>query len=279
MKSRSEAAVPEVPPVSRTACRSRGRRGLRRRRPAGARSRDTSSRGAASAAWPHAVARRARAMAACCSPKPAPAPARRWRYLVPAILSGQRVLVSTGTKNLQEQIYFKDLPALASGAAGRVQGDVHEGPRQLPVPAPARSSSARAHRLAELLDAIAAWAETTETGDRAELDDLPDDSRSGATSRRHAETCLGTDCPQYQQCFVTRMRQRAAESDLVDRQSSPALRGCRRAAELVRRGHPRVSRTWSSTKRTSSRTSPPSTSACRSAITASRIWSATASGS
>jgi ATP-dependent DNA helicase DinG len=134
-------------------------------------------------------------------------------YLVPAILSGQRVLVSTGTKNLQEQIYFKDLPALA---------------RALPVKFTAAYMKGRAnylclHRLDQAraglgdgrFDAIARWAATTETGDRAELADLPDDSGIWSELAATAETCLGSDCPQYQQCFVTRMRQRAAESDIV----------------------------------------------------------------
>ena len=134
-------------------------------------------------------------------------------YLVPAILSGQRVLISTGTKNLQEQIYFKDLPALAEALRGEVSRDLHEGPRQLSLPAPARSG-ARAHGDG-LLDSIARWAETTPTGDRAELEDLPDDSGIWNEIAATAETCLGSECPQYQQCFVTRMRQRAAESDVV----------------------------------------------------------------
>jgi ATP-dependent DNA helicase DinG len=134
-------------------------------------------------------------------------------YLVPAILSGQRVLVSTGTKNLQEQIYFKDLPALA---------------RALPVKFTAAYMKGRAnylclHRLDQAragmpdgrLDSIARWAAATETGDRAELEDLPDDSGIWTELAATAETCLGSDCPQYQQCFVTRMRQRAAASDIV----------------------------------------------------------------
>ena len=65
------------------------------------------------------------------------------------------------------------------------------------------------------LDTIAAWARSTETGDRAELDDLPEDSGLWSEISATAETCLGSECPQYQQCFVTRMRQRAAESDVV----------------------------------------------------------------
>src|SRR5262245_28664733 len=90
-------------------------------------------------------------------------------YLVPSILSGQRVLVSTGTKNLQEQIYFKDLPALARALPVRFKASYMKG----------RSNYLCLHRLQQarasmpegLLDSIAAWAETTDTGDRAELTD------------------------------------------------------------------------------------------------------------
>jgi ATP-dependent DNA helicase DinG len=134
-------------------------------------------------------------------------------YLVPAILSGQRVLISTGTKNLQEQIYFKDLPALE---------------RALPVKFRATCMKGRAnylclHRLEQArartgdgrLEDITRWAHTTQTGDRAELDDLPDDSGIWNDIAATAETCLGVECPQYHECFVTRMRQRAAESDVV----------------------------------------------------------------
>jgi ATP-dependent DNA helicase DinG len=134
-------------------------------------------------------------------------------YLVPAILSGRRVLVSTGTKNLQEQIYFKDLPALAEALAVEFKACYMKG----------RSNYLCRHRLDQArasmapgpLDSIAAWAETTDTGDRAELHDLSDDSGIWNEISATAETCLGTDCPQYQQCFVTLMRQRAAESDIV----------------------------------------------------------------
>jgi ATP-dependent DNA helicase DinG len=134
-------------------------------------------------------------------------------YLVPAILSGRRVLVSTGTKNLQEQIYFKDLPALASALSVDVKACYMKGRSNYLCLH--RLDQARASLAAGLLDSMAAWAETTETGDRAELEDLADDSGIWSEISATADTCLGTDCPQYQQCFVTRMRQRAAESDVV----------------------------------------------------------------
>jgi ATP-dependent DNA helicase DinG len=134
-------------------------------------------------------------------------------YLVPAILSGQRVLVSTGTKNLQEQIFFKDLPALAAALPVKFTASYMKGRGNYVCLH--RLDQARASLAPGMLDSIAAWAEASETGDRAELDDLPDDSGIWSEIAATAETCLGAECPQYQQCFVTRMRQRAAESDIV----------------------------------------------------------------
>jgi ATP-dependent DNA helicase DinG len=139
-------------------------------------------------------------------------------YLVPAILSRQRVLISTGTKNLQEQIFFKDIPVLRDA---------------LGVPFTATYMKGRAnylclHRLDQLNDngsgapshdvflpIIRDWSTTTETGDRAEIEDLPEDIAFWNEVSATAETCLGTECPRYDDCFVTRMRQRAASSDIV----------------------------------------------------------------
>jgi ATP-dependent DNA helicase DinG len=139
-------------------------------------------------------------------------------YLIPAILSRQRVLVSTGTKNLQEQIFFKDIPALRNA---------------LGIPFTATCMKGRAnylclHRLDQLhegaagpaahgvfLPIVREWSGHTETGDRAELEDLPEDLPFWNEVSATAETCLGTECPRYDDCFVTRMRQRAAASDLV----------------------------------------------------------------
>ncbi len=137
-------------------------------------------------------------------------------YLVPAILSRQRVLVSTGTKNLQEQIYFKDVPALREA---------------LGIPFTATYMKGRAnylclHRLDQIaeggpsmhdvfLPMVREWSARTETGDRAELADLPEDLGFWNEVAATAETCLGTECSRYDDCFVTKMRQRAAASDLV----------------------------------------------------------------
>jgi ATP-dependent DNA helicase DinG len=140
-------------------------------------------------------------------------------YLVPAILSGERVLVSTGTKNLQEQIYFKDIPVLAQSLGVKFTATYMKGRGNYlclhHFNAFRDSPTFRTRDDTHFIRVIDEWQRTTETGDRAEIEDLPEDlhfwSEIGAT----AENCVGADCPQFEQCFVTRMRQRAAESDLV----------------------------------------------------------------
>ena len=136
-------------------------------------------------------------------------------YLVPAILSRQRVLISTGTKNLQEQIYFKDLPVLRQALGVPFKAAYMKGRANylcLHRLDQLRASPAVPHDFVSMVDE---WRSVTETGDRAELQDLPEDSSLWHDVSATADSCLGTDCPQYQDCYVTLMRQRAAESDLV----------------------------------------------------------------
>jgi len=136
-------------------------------------------------------------------------------YLVPAILSRQRVLVSTGTKNLQEQIYFKDLPVLREALGVPFKAAYMKGRANylcLHRLDQLRASPAVPHDFVSMVDE---WRRVTDTGDRAELRDLPEDSATWHDVSATADTCLGNDCPQYQECYVTRMRQRAAESDVV----------------------------------------------------------------
>jgi len=136
-------------------------------------------------------------------------------YLVPAILKRERVLISTGTKNLQEQIFFKDVPALRDALGVAFTATYMKG----------RANYLCLHKLDQLNDGfisydvflpmIRAWSTKTETGDRAELQDLPEDLPFWNEVSATAETCLGTECPRYDDCFVTKMRQRAAASDVV----------------------------------------------------------------
>ena len=148
-------------------------------------------------------------------------------YLIPAILSGQRVLVSTGTKNLQEQIFFKDIPLLREALGKPFNATLMKGRsnylclhRFETYRDGVEGNTSAGGRLIEsgdrvVLPVINAWMKKTATGDRAELRDLPEDLPLWKDIAADAETCLGTECPRYGDCFVTLMRQRAAESDVV----------------------------------------------------------------
>jgi ATP-dependent DNA helicase DinG len=144
-------------------------------------------------------------------------------YLIPAILSRQRVLVSTGTKNLQEQIFFKDLPVLRESLGVPFTATYMKGRGNYLClhRFDAYKEGGAAQSLGFTRDEsiyvrlIDAWCQETETGDRAELEDLPEDLPFWKDIAASSENCIGAECPQYQACFVTRMRQRAAASDLV----------------------------------------------------------------
>jgi ATP-dependent DNA helicase DinG len=139
-------------------------------------------------------------------------------YLLPALRLGQRVIVSTGTRNLQEQIFFKDIPFLES-LLGPLQVTYMKG----------RANYLCRHKLYALRDqpilsglemvdqfrAIREWEQHTETGDRAELATLPENSPLWARLDARTEACLGASCPNYERCFITQMRRRALESDIV----------------------------------------------------------------
>ena len=143
-------------------------------------------------------------------------------YLLPALRLArerqQRVIISTGTKNLQEQLFFKDVPFLES-ILGPLKVCYMKG----------RGNYLCKHKLYALRDspllsgleeisqfhAIAAWEKTTATGDRAEIDALPENSALWPKLDARGEACLGQTCPDWEGCFITSMRRKALESDIV----------------------------------------------------------------
>jgi ATP-dependent DNA helicase DinG len=139
-------------------------------------------------------------------------------YLVPAILSGRRVIISTGTKNLQEQIFFKDIPFLASRMGELrvcyMKGRANYACRQKIYDA---EHEPILTGLEEVNDfkIIREWEKTTATGDRAEIRELPENSTTWAKIDARAEACTGQKCTQYERCFITQMHMRANESDLI----------------------------------------------------------------
>ncbi|HET7103177.1 MAG TPA: helicase C-terminal domain-containing protein [Terracidiphilus sp.] len=139
-------------------------------------------------------------------------------YLLPALRTGRRVIVSTGTKALQDQLYFRDVPFLES-LLGELRVCYMKG----------RANYLCRHKLVALRNQpilsgleeidqyhqIAEWEKTTATGDRSEIAGLPESSALWHKLDARAEACLGSTCPDYQRCFITEMRRRALESDII----------------------------------------------------------------
>jgi ATP-dependent DNA helicase DinG len=144
-------------------------------------------------------------------------------YLLPVIRSGKRVIISTGTKNLQEQLFYKDIPfleqALFPDGNGKLNVCYMKG----------RNNYLCKKKLYDLTDqpvlsgleeiehyrAIAAWEKTTHTGDRAELASLPEASALWHKLDARSDTCLGQKCSAFETCFITEMHRRAMESDII----------------------------------------------------------------
>jgi ATP-dependent DNA helicase DinG len=140
-------------------------------------------------------------------------------YLLPAICSGRRVVISTATKSLQEQLYQKDIPFLQKHFAPNLKVAVMKGRANFLCISKLHHMQDQALlRGMEELDAfrqIKDWAKLTETGDRAELTFLPDDSELWGKLDARRDTCTGKNCPSFNPCFVTGMHQRAQEADLI----------------------------------------------------------------
>src|SRR6201981_754394 len=144
-------------------------------------------------------------------------------YLVPVSRSGKRVIISTGTKNLQEQLFYKDIPfleqALFPNGEGKLSVCYMKG----------RANYLCRKKLYDLTDqpvlsgldeiehcrAMAAWEKSTQTGDRAEVASLPEASALWHKLDARADTCLGQKCSSWERCFITEMHRRAMESGII----------------------------------------------------------------
>jgi ATP-dependent DNA helicase DinG len=139
-------------------------------------------------------------------------------YLVPAVLSGRRVIVSTATKTLQEQIWGKDIPLLRERCGLEFSAAYLKGRSNYFClergDAFARAPTFAAREEAALWPRIEAWSRETQTGDRSEID-LPDQFHTWRDLSATSENCQGRDCAQYEACFVTRARALAAEADVL----------------------------------------------------------------
>jgi ATP-dependent DNA helicase DinG len=142
-------------------------------------------------------------------------------YLIPAILSGKRVVVSTGTKNLQEQLYFKDIPLLEKVFQRPLQVTYMKGRAnylcRAKVEEATTAETAWLDGMGEVNDfrTIRDWMPKTEMGDRSELKSLPENSSAWSKVDARGERCTGQKCKHFDTCYVTAMLRRAAESDVI----------------------------------------------------------------
>jgi ATP-dependent DNA helicase DinG len=139
-------------------------------------------------------------------------------YLLPALRTGRRVIISTGTKALQDQLYFRDVPFLETLLGGLrvcyMKGRANYLCRH-------KLDALRTQPILSGLEEIdqyrqiAEWERETETGDRAELGGMPESSALWSKLDARTEACLGSTCPDYRRCFITEMRRKALESDII----------------------------------------------------------------
>ena len=138
-------------------------------------------------------------------------------YLIPALYSKRRVIVSTATRNLQEQLFFKDIPFVKRNLFPKLSVTYMKGRNNYvclkklyhnaPLPIPGGADD----EVRELRE----WSGHTETGDRAELRWIADEDPVWKHLDARGESCVGQKCEYFDRCFITRMRQRALESDLI----------------------------------------------------------------
>jgi ATP-dependent DNA helicase DinG len=143
---------------------------------------------------------------------------KTFAYLVPALLAGGKVIVSTGTKTLQDQLFDRDLPAVRKALAAGASTALLKGrANYVCLYRLRRSAEAGVHSREDAghLRRIQRFAITSPTGDRADLADVPEDAPVWAHATSTRDNCLGQTCPDYGDCFVMRARRNALAADVV----------------------------------------------------------------
>lgn len=144
---------------------------------------------------------------------------KTFAYLVPAMLWGGKVILSTGTKNLQDQLFLRDIPTVRHALNVPISVSLLKGRANYVCHYHLERAQANG-RLASKQDAawlreIALFAKTTATGDKAELAAVPENAPVWQLVTSTRDNCLGSECPQYKECFVMRARKEAQQADLV----------------------------------------------------------------
>ena len=146
---------------------------------------------------------------------------KTFAYLVPALLSGKKIIISTGSKNLQEQLFHRDLPLMVDALGFYGQVALLKGranylcldrlSRQL---VESHTNEADPNLLSQLVK-VRSWSSETKSGDLGECDEIAEDSPVIPTITSTNDNCLGKECPSYQDCFVLKARKKAMDADVV----------------------------------------------------------------
>ena len=140
---------------------------------------------------------------------------KTFAYLLPALQSGRKTIISTGTKALQDQLYHRDLPLIGKAVGRPVETALLKGRANYLCLHRLDQATDVADSLADDLREIREWRHRTQSGDRAELTDVAEDSMVWPLVTSTVDSCLGQKCPEYSNCHVVKARRAAQEADLV----------------------------------------------------------------
>ncbi len=144
---------------------------------------------------------------------------KTFAYLVPAVASGIKVIVSTGTRGLQDQLYFRDLPRVREALGSAISTAMLKGRSNYLCHQRLGLYHAEFQHLggelAGHLGRLVEWSGRTLTGDVAEMADIPEDAEAWRYATSTVDNCLGQECPRLEDCFVAKARRTAMDADLV----------------------------------------------------------------
>ncbi|MCG6888735.1 MAG: ATP-dependent DNA helicase [Gammaproteobacteria bacterium] len=144
---------------------------------------------------------------------------KSFAYLVPAFLSNLRVVISTGTRNLQDQLFQKDIPLIRKAIVSARKVALLKGrsnyccPHRLNMYR--RQDRFKSRDMASIFSALAAWAASSDSGDIGEFADIPENDSLWYYATSNADNCLGSECPEIDRCFVLKARKKAMDADIV----------------------------------------------------------------
>ncbi len=144
---------------------------------------------------------------------------KSFAYLVPAFLSESRVVISTGTRNLQDQLFEKDIPVIRNAIVASKKVALLKGRSNYCCPYRLKrfrhEGRFRSAEMAAIFSALAAWADASKSGDIAEFADIPENDSLWFYATSNADNCLGGECPEIDNCFVLKARRKAMDADIL----------------------------------------------------------------